>query len=134
MFITLGLAVLIAGFCVFGTLTLMVQEKGREVGILKAMGTAESGIVRIFLVEGLMIGLLGAGSGLGLGFLAAFGAEHFGIRINPEFYYIDRLPVHVDPSEFALVGASAIAVCVIATLFPAKLASRLRPVDALRYE
>ncbi len=60
MFVTLGIAILIAGFCVFGTLTLMVQEKGREVGILKAMGTRASEVVRIFLWEGFLIGIYGA--------------------------------------------------------------------------
>jgi lipoprotein-releasing system permease protein len=134
MFITLGLAVMIAGFCVFGTLTLMVQEKGREVGILKAMGSTERSVVRTFLLEGTMIGVLGTTVGLALGFLVAYGAEHFGIRINPELYDIDRLPVHVDPGEFTLVGVSSVLVCILATIFPATLASRLRPVDALRYE
>jgi lipoprotein-releasing system permease protein len=134
MFVTLGIAILIAGFCVFGTLTLMVQEKGREVGILKAMGTAGRSIIGIFLVEGLLIGLFGAALGLGLGFVVAFGAEHFGIRMNPEVYYIDRLPVHIDPAEFTLVGLAAVAVCLLATIFPAYLASSTRPVDALRYD
>jgi lipoprotein-releasing system permease protein len=134
MFVTLGIAILIAGFCVFGTLTLMVQEKGREVGILKAMGTASGAIIGVFLIEGLLIGLFGAALGLGLGFVVAFGAEHFGIRMNPEVYYIDRLPVHIDPTEFTLVGIAAVAVCLLATLFPAYLASSTRPVDALRYD
>jgi lipoprotein-releasing system permease protein len=54
--------------------------------------------------------------------------------MNPEVYYIDRLPVHVDPTEFALTGIAAIVVCLLVTIYPALLASRLRPVDALRYE
>ncbi|MBO6937435.1 MAG: ABC transporter permease [Deltaproteobacteria bacterium] len=132
MFVTLGIAILIAGFCVFGTLTLMVQEKGREVGILKAMGTRASEVVRIFLWEGLLIGIYGALMGLGMGYLVVFVLEHFGIRLNPEVYYIDRLPVHTDPMEFVIVGISAVVVCLLATLFPAYLASRMRPVDALR--
>ncbi|MDH5493202.1 MAG: ABC transporter permease, partial [Myxococcales bacterium] len=134
MFVLLGIAIVIAGFCVFGTLTLMVQEKQKEVGVLKAMGATTSAILRIFIIDGLLIGLLGAGAGLGMGFLAAFGAERFGIRLNPEIYYIDRLPVHVDGTEFTLVGVAAVLVCLLATLFPAYLASRLRPIDALRYE
>ncbi|MGD8608853.1 MAG: ABC transporter permease [Myxococcales bacterium] len=134
MFITLGIAVLIAGFSVFGTLTLLVQEKRREVGILKAMGTSARGVIRIFVIEGLLIGAAGGVMGLGLGFVLTFVAEHFGIRMNPEVYYIDKLPVSLDPAEFALVGASTVVVCLAATLFPAYQASRVRPVDALRYD
>jgi lipoprotein-releasing system permease protein len=134
MFITLGIAILIAGFSVFGTLTLLVQEKRREVGILKAMGTSARGVIRIFVIEGLLIGAAGGLMGLGLGFVLTFAAEHFGIRMNPEVYYIDKLPVHLDPTEFALVGAATVVVCLAATLFPAYQASRVRPVDALRYD
>jgi lipoprotein-releasing system permease protein len=134
MFITLGIAILIAGFSVFGTLTLLVQEKRREVGILKAMGTSARGVIRIFVIEGLLIGAAGALMGLGLGFVLTFAAEHFGIRMNPEVYYIDKLPVHLDPTEFAMVGAATVVVCLAATLFPAYQASRVRPVDALRYD
>jgi len=134
MFVTLGIAILIAGFCVFGTLTLMVQEKRREVGVLGSMGATRGHIVGIFLYEGLLIGLLGATGGLGLGFLLSFGAEHFGVKLNPEVYYIDRLPVHVDALEFSFVGLAAVAVCLLATIVPAALASRVRPVDALRDE
>jgi lipoprotein-releasing system permease protein len=134
MFITLGIAVLIAGFCVFGTLTLMVQEKQREVGILFAMGATRRSIVSVFVIEGWLIGLYGATVGLGLGYLVTFVFEHFGFRLNPEVYYIDRLPVAVNPMEFVFVGLVALGVCVVSTIFPAVLASRLRPVDALRLE
>ena len=134
MFITLGIAILIAGFSVFGTLTLLVQEKQREVGILKAMGASARGVIRIFVIEGLLIGVAGGLMGLGLGFVMTFAAEHFGIRMNPEVYYIDKLPVNLDPTEFALVGAATVVVCLAATLFPAYQASRVRPVDALRYD
>jgi lipoprotein-releasing system permease protein len=97
------------------------------------MGAEDRAIVGIFLVQGLLIGVLGAMSGLGLGYLVCFAAEHFKfIRMNPEVYYIDRLPVNVDPVEFLLVGLAAVVVCVLATIYPAVLGSRLRPVDALR--
>ncbi len=134
MFIFLGIAILVAGFCVFGTLTLMVQEKSGETGILKAMGARGRDVVSLFLLEGFLIGILGAALGLGLGYVACFAAEHFGIRMNPEVYYIDKLPVHIDASEFGLVGLASVVVCVVATIFPAVLASEVRPVDALRYE
>ena len=134
MFITLGIAILVAGFSVFGTLTLLVREKTREVGVLKAMGLDKRIVVQIFLWEGLLIGLAGAALGLGLGFLASFGARHFGIRLNSEVYYIDRLPVQVDPSEFALVGVCTVVICLLATVIPAVQASRVHPVNALKLE
>ena len=134
MFLVLSLAILIAGFCVFSTLTLMVQEKQGEVGVLMTLGTTPRDVVSIFILEGLMIGTLGATLGLGLGWVLSFAAEHFGIPMNPENFYIDRLPVHTDATEFALVGAAAIAICTFATVFPAVLASRLRPLDALRHD
>jgi lipoprotein-releasing system permease protein len=81
-----------------------------------------------------LIGVLGAGFGLFLGYMVCFAAEHFGIRMNPEVYYMDRLPVHIDPMEVTLTGVAAVAVCLLVTVYPALLASRLRPVDALRYE
>lgn len=134
MFIALGIAILVASFCIAGTLTLMVQEKGREVAILKAMGTTDRSIIGVFVIEGGLIGVLGAAMGLLLGYMMCFAAEHFGIRMNPEVYYIDRLPVHVDPTEFGLTGLAAVLVCLLITVYPALLASRLRPVEALRYE
>jgi lipoprotein-releasing system permease protein len=134
MFIALGIAILVASFCIVGTLTLMVQEKGREVAVLKAMGAADRAIVGVFVLEGTLIGLFGSLIGLALGYVVCFGAERFGVSLNPEVYYIDRLPVHIDPAEFLAVGLSAVAVCFVVTIYPALLASRLRPVDALRYE
>jgi len=77
---------------------------------------------------------LGAAVGLGLGYVVCFWAANFGVGMNPEVYYIDRLPVHVDGVEFALVGVASVLVCVLATVFPAVAASRLHPVEELRYE
>jgi lipoprotein-releasing system permease protein len=134
MFVTLGIAVVVASFCIAGTLTLMVQEKGREVAILKAMGTSDRAVIGVFVIEGGLIGLLGAALGLFFGFMLCFAAEHFGIRMNPDVYYMDRLPVHMDATEFALTGVAAVLLCLAITIYPALLASRLRPVDALRYE
>ncbi|MCB9591197.1 MAG: ABC transporter permease [Sandaracinaceae bacterium] len=132
MFITLGIAILVASFCIVGTLSLMVQEKRKEVGILKAMGATGQQIVAVFMTQGLMIGSLGAATGLGLGYLTCFIMEHFGIHLNPEVYYIDRLPVHIDASEFVVTGIASVIVCLLATIYPAILGSRLTPLDALR--
>src|SRR5262249_8707126 len=134
MFFLLGIAIVVASFCIAGTLTLMVQEKGREVAILKAMGTSDRAVVSVFVIEGGLIGILGAALGLFFGYMLCFAAAHLGISMNPEVSYIDRLPVHVDPTEFSITGLAAVAVCLAITIYPALLASRLRPVDALRYE
>jgi lipoprotein-releasing system permease protein len=134
MFIALGLSMLVAGFCIVGALLLMVEEKGREVAILKAMGATDGSIVRIFVMEGAMIGAFGAVIGLAMGYVVCFVAKHFGVRMNPEVYYIDKLPVHIDPMEFAWVAVASLAVALVVTIYPAVLASRLRPVEALRYE
>lgn len=132
MFLTLGIAVLIASFCIFSTLTLSVQEKSKQIGILKTYGAPESMIMRVFLLEGLLIGIIGAISGLALGYAACFAGHHLGIiKLNPEVYYIDQLPIHIEPMEFLWIGIAAIVVSVIATLYPAKLASKQHPIDAL---
>ena len=89
----------------------------------------------MFVLEGGLIGVLGAALGLFFGYVLCFAAEHFGVRLNPEVYYIDRLPVHIDPSEFALVGRrrGRWSACSSPSTPPCSR-SRLRPVDALRYE
>jgi lipoprotein-releasing system permease protein len=133
MFITLGIAILVASFCIIASLILMVQEKGKEVGILKAMGATSEQIVAVFMIQGLMIGFVGSLSGLGLGYVLCFAMEHFGVHLNPEVYYIDKLPVHIDPMEFLMTGVATVIVCLLATIYPAILGSRLRPVDAMRY-
>lgn len=134
MFILLGIAILVASFCIAATLMLMVQEKGRQIAVLKAIGSPDRAIVTVFVLEGLMIGAGGATLGLFLGYMMCFAFEHFGVRMNPEVYYIDKLPVHIEPSEFILVGIASVLVCLLVTIYPAILGSRLRPVDALRYE
>lgn len=142
MFITLGIAILVASFCVISLLSLMVQEKGRGVAVLKTMGASDRSIVTVFVLTGAFIGLFGAILGLALGYSMCFLAEHFVLpamqafgwmQVNlTEVYYLDRLPVNMDPIEFVLVGISSIVLCVIVTIYPALLASRIQPVDALR--
>jgi lipoprotein-releasing system permease protein len=132
MSIFLGMAILVAGFCVFATLGLMVQEKGREVSILKAMGTSDRGVVGVFLIEGLLIGVFGAALGTGLGWVMCFVFEHFGVKMNPEVYYIDKLPVHIDPTEFTFVAVASVVICLLATAYPAISASWVQPSEQLK--
>ncbi len=132
MFITLGIAILVASFCILGTLSLMVQEKRREVGMLKAMGANEKQLVRVFLLQGILIGSIGSASGLGLGYLMCFLFERVPLPLSADVYYINHLPVHVDASEFLWVGVASMVVCILSTLYPAYLGSQLKPLEALR--
>ncbi|HWP06286.1 MAG TPA: ABC transporter permease, partial [Polyangiaceae bacterium] len=133
-FVILSLAILVASFCIICTLLLMVTEKSKEIAVMKSLGASDQTILRIFMVEGMMIGGIGTVLGVLTGLSAALGLLWFGVRLDPDVYYIDRLPISVDPLDFVIVAVSALLITTIATLYPALAASRLRPVDGIRYE
>jgi lipoprotein-releasing system permease protein len=133
-FIILSIAIAVASFCIICTLLLMVTEKGKEIAILKALGASDGAIMRIFMLEGVIIGGIGTVFGVSTAFAACTGLARFGVRLDPEVYYIDRLPVTVNGSDYALVAIAAFLICTIATIYPALAASKLSPVDGLRYE
>jgi lipoprotein-releasing system permease protein len=133
-FIILSLAILVASFCIVCTLLLMVTEKGKEIAILKALGASDGAIMRIFMLEGVIIGGIGTVLGVGTALAACTGLSRFGVRLDPDVYYIDRLPVNVDAGDYLRVAVAAMIICTIATLYPAFAASELRPVDGLRWE
>jgi lipoprotein-releasing system permease protein len=133
-FVILSLAILVASFCIICTLLLMVTEKSKEIAVMKSLGASDQTILRIFMTEGMMIGGIGTLLGLVTGLSAALGLLWFGVRLDPDVYYIDRLPISVDPLDFFLVAVSALVITTLATLYPALAASRLRPVDGIRYE
>jgi lipoprotein-releasing system permease protein len=133
-FIILSLAIAVASFCILCTLLLMVTEKGKEIAILKALGATDSAILRTFVLEGLLIGGIGTVFGVVTGLAVCAGLSWFGLRLDPDVYYIDRLPINVSGWDFLAVALSALVICTIATLIPAKQASAIRPVDGLRYE
>lgn len=124
---------IVAAFNIVGTLTMVVAFKTREIGILQAMGLPARGVARVFLTQGAIVGLLGTGMGLVLG-LAVASIVDKRIHINPEIYFIDRLPVHVEVLDVALVAVASVAVAVLATIPPSRRASRLVPVEAIRAE
>jgi lipoprotein-releasing system permease protein len=134
MFIFLTFIALVASFSIVSNLIMLVTEKGREVAILKSMGATDAGILRVFFAEGLYIGLVGLGLGLLMGLGTCLLIWRFGLPLDPDVYYIQKLPIVVRPSEIASVAAAALGLCCLATLYPAYLASRMRPVEGLRYE
>lgn len=133
-FIILSIAIMVASFCIVCTLLLMVTEKGKEIAILKAVGASDGMILRIFMIEGVIIGGIGTVFGVVTGLAVCTGLSWFGLRLDPEVYYIDRLPISVNPGDFATVALAALTICTLSTIYPAFAASRLRPVDGLRYE
>jgi lipoprotein-releasing system permease protein len=134
MFIALSFIALVASFSIIANLIMMVTEKAREVAILKSMGARDGAILRIFFAEGLYIGILGLLLGIGAGVAACLGLRTYGLPLPAEVYYIEKMPVVMRATEIAAVGLAALALCCLATIYPALLASRMRPVDGLRYE
>jgi lipoprotein-releasing system permease protein len=134
MFVVLTFIALVASFSIVSNLIMLVTEKGREVAILKSMGARDRAILRVFFAEGLTIGLLGLVLGLVIGIGACLLLGHYGLPLNPDVYYIEKLPVVMRAGEIAAVSLAALALCCLATLYPALLASRLSPAEGLRYE
>lgn len=133
-FIILCIAITVACFCIICTLLLLVTEKSKEIAIIKALGASDGAVLRIFMAEGFIIGGIGTVFGVVTGWVMCEGLKGFGVRLDPEVYYVDTLPIEVNPLDYALVAICAMAITVLATLYPALSASRLRPVDGIRYE
>jgi len=135
MGVILLLIVLVAAFNIVSTLTMVVADKTKEIGILKAMGMPAKSIRRIFFAQGLVIGVVGTVGGLILGFAAALALDKYQfIKLDPQVYFIDHLPVSTQPSDVMWIVLASIAIAAIATLYPAIQASRLFPIEAIRHE
>jgi lipoprotein-releasing system permease protein len=134
MFLVLTIIILVASFSIISNLIMVVVEKAREIAILKAQGASDGGVMRTFMIEGLYIGLLGTIVGISLGVLSCWALDHFGLPLDSEVYYIDKLPVAMDTVAIVLVAVAGVAISFIATIYPSWLAARMRPVDGLRYE
>ena len=134
VFMILTMITVVASFSIICTLLLLVTEKSKDIAILKALGASDGTILRTFILEGVVIGFLGTVFGVSSGAASCIGLKWFGVRLDPDVYYIDRLPIAVNPVDFALVAVSAIVICTLATVYPALAASSIRPVDGLRFE
>ncbi len=135
MTVILLLIVLVAAFNIISTLVMVVTDKTREIGILRAMGMPARSIRRLFFAQGLVIGVVGTGAGLVVGLAAAIIIGHNKlIALDPTIYFIDHLPVATQPLDVTLIVVASLAVAALATVYPALQAARLYPVEAIRHE
>lgn len=134
MSVVLTLIIVVAAFTVIATLIMVVLDKKKEIGLLKAIGASDDAILRVFVYQGGIIGLVGTALGLAVGWVSCKFLLAYGFPLDPKVYFISKLPVNVRPTEFIITGVVAILICLVATIFPALYAARLRPSDALRAE
>ncbi len=133
--IAIGLIVMVAALNIVASLVLLVMEKSRDIAILKTMGASATSIRRIFMLQGLVIGLVGTFVGAGTGVLAATLLDRYRvIRIPADVYQLSHLPFTVVPRDVVLVTLAAVVICFVATIYPSRQAARLDPAEGLRHE
>ena len=134
-FITIGLIVFVAALNILISLTMMVMEKTRDIAVLISMGTRKSQVRRIFIAQGVLIGVVGTAIGLVLGYALSFAGGHYHLlSLAPEVYSIDYVPFAPRAMDGVLVALVAIGISLIATIYPSWSAARILPAEALRYE
>jgi len=133
--ITIGLIVMVAALNIIASLILLVMEKNRDIAILKTMGSSAASVRRIFMLQGLIIGLVGTTAGAIGGCLLIYIFDRYKlIQIPIDVYQISYVPFTLEPQDFVIVVLSAILICFVATIYPSRLAAKLDPAVALRYQ
>ena len=133
--LAIGLIVMVAALNIVASLILLVMEKHRDIAILKTMGASARSVTTIFVVQGLMIGIVGTTAGAAAGFTLSRILDRYQlIRVPADVYQVSYLPFVVLPRDFVLVLVTAILICFVATIYPSRQAARLDPAQALRYE
>ena len=133
MFLVLGIVILVASFSIVGNLIMVVVEKAREIALIKTLGASDASVMQVFAIQGLLIGLIGTALGIGTGLAACWFGKEFGIPLNPDVYYIDRMPVNVESTSVILTAAAGVLISMAATFYPALLAARVRPAAGMRH-
>jgi lipoprotein-releasing system permease protein len=132
--ITIGLIVMVAALNIVASLVLLVMEKNRDIAILKTMGSSVGSIRTIFMLQGLLIGLVGTTVGAVLGLGTAYVLDRYQlIRVPIDVYQISHVPFVVEPRDLTIVIVSAVLICFVATIYPSRQAAKLDPAQALRY-
>jgi len=135
MFVILTLIIFVAAFAIISHLILMVAEKRREIGVLRALGASGRSITLVFMAEGVLIGLVGTVVGTVLGLTIGLVQDRYHVvKIPGDVYQLSELPMKMHPPEMILIAVAALALSFLATLYPSRQAARLHPVDVLRYE
>jgi lipoprotein-releasing system permease protein len=135
MMLILFLIVVVAAFNIVGTLVMVVVDRTREIGILKSMGMRDRGILKVFMLQGIWIGVIGTAIGTGLGVGLGWLIDTYDIiKIPAAVYFVDHLPVSIRATDVLVIVGGSIGIAFAATVYPALRASRLQPVDAIRHE
>jgi lipoprotein-releasing system permease protein len=133
--LAIGLIIVVAALNIVASLILLVMEKHRDIAILKTMGASKRSVTAIFMMEGLIIGLVGTALGAALGYGLATVVDRYElIRVPADVYMVSHMPFTVIPTDMLLVVVMALFICFVATIYPSRQAARLDPAQALRYE
>jgi lipoprotein-releasing system permease protein len=133
--ITIGLIVMVAALNIVASLVLLVMEKSRDIAILKTMGSSAASIRRIFMLQGLVIGLIGTAAGAVAGWIVIYLADRYRLVSVPlDVYQISHVPFRLELLDFVVVVLSAVVICFLATIYPSRQAAKLDPAQALRYQ
>jgi lipoprotein-releasing system permease protein len=133
MFMVLAIIIVVASFSIVGNLVMVVVEKQRQIAVLKTLGATDRDVMSVFALQGLTIGVVGSALGVATGLVACAAAIHFGLPLDENVYYIDRLPVDVQPLPVIATAIAGIVVSFGATFYPAMMAARVRASDGMRY-
>ncbi len=130
------LIVLVAAFNIIATLIMVVMEKRKDIAVLKSIGATSKSISRIFIFKGFVIGAVGALLGTVLGYVVCWMMQEGYIRVPlpPDVFYVNTVPIKIYPENFLIVGVAALLICLLATIYPARQAAKLSPVEVIRYE